>query len=213
MDAAPPDFELLDRWATGDQAAGQSLFDRHFRALFRFFRNKAQSGVEDLVQRTFLACVEAKERFRAEASFRTFLFQTARNQLFLHYRELKRNPHLDVSAMSAAALGTSPSAAAVRRQEQQLLQEALRRIPLDAQIVLELAFWEEMSGPEIAAVLEVPSATARTRLRRALLRLRSELASVQGNAPARGEADGDFIDWARQVRRMFGPPEQQDRAT
>ena len=55
-EAHPSDGELFELWAGGDNAAGSALLDRHFAALFRFFRNKAPDAVEDLIQETMLAC-------------------------------------------------------------------------------------------------------------------------------------------------------------
>src|SRR6185436_6575853 len=72
-----PDAELLSAWRGGDEKAGAELFERHFEALFRFFRNKAGDQAEDLVQETFLACLSGPA-FRGEASFRTYLFTVAR---------------------------------------------------------------------------------------------------------------------------------------
>lgn len=197
------DFELLDAWGLGDRAAGSALYHRHFPALYRFFRNKVDDAVPDLVQRTFLACVESRERFRRESSFRTYLFHTARFQLYLHYRDLKRNPALDFAVISAADLRTSPSDLIARKQDGRLLLEALRRIPIDHQIVLELSFWEEMSGPEIAQVLGLPEGTVRSRLRRAGLRLRAELQGLGGQLdPMRDTAD-DLTAWAGRVRELM----------
>src|ERR1041385_8354720 len=94
------DFELLQAWSQGDRAAGSLLFERHFDALHRFFRNKAQDGVADLVQQTLLACVEGRSRFRGDASFRTYLFQTARFQLYAYYRARRRDVIFDFGSMS-----------------------------------------------------------------------------------------------------------------
>jgi RNA polymerase sigma-70 factor (ECF subfamily) len=65
------DYELLDVWRAGDPKASGELFDRHFRGLYRFFRNKGVKGVDDLVQQTFLGCVEGRCRMRGDATFRT----------------------------------------------------------------------------------------------------------------------------------------------
>ena len=72
------DFELLDAWRAGSREAGSELFERHFPGLFWFFRNKAGESAEDLVQQTFLSVVESRDRFRKDASFRTYLFTVAR---------------------------------------------------------------------------------------------------------------------------------------
>jgi DNA-directed RNA polymerase specialized sigma24 family protein len=57
---AATDIELLEAWRGGDRRAGEQLFERHYAAVARFFRNKLEFGVDDLIQRTFLACVEGR---------------------------------------------------------------------------------------------------------------------------------------------------------
>ena len=75
------DAELLEQWRAGDRKAGEALFDRHFDAVARFFRNKVDRGIDDLIQRTFLACVESRDRFRGDSSFRTYAFAVGRHVL------------------------------------------------------------------------------------------------------------------------------------
>ena len=57
------DEELLRGWRSGDQRAGSELFKRHFEAVRRFVVNKVDDEVEDIVQRTFMACAENKDNF------------------------------------------------------------------------------------------------------------------------------------------------------
>ncbi|HEX6240412.1 MAG TPA: sigma-70 family RNA polymerase sigma factor [Polyangiales bacterium] len=177
MDTRSSDADLLQRWGEGSTQAGNELVERHFATLHRFFRNKAGSEVEDLVQQTFLACVEARARFRGDASFKTFLLSIARNQLFKHYSRAERRT-IDASLSSVRDLRTSPTGAIAKREDQELLLEALRQIPLDAQVVLELGFWEGLDAIQIAAVLDVPLNTAYSRLRRAKQALREKLAAL-----------------------------------
>lgn len=174
------DAELLRAWSAGDRAAGESLFDRHFESVARFFRNKADGAHDDLIQQTFLGCVEALPRFRADSSFRTFLFAVARNQLSKHYRQRRvERERLDFGTHSVHDLASSPSAVVARGEQQRWVLDALRRIPIDSQIALELHYWEEMTAAEIAEVLELPLGTAKTRLRRARQLLEAELAELQ----------------------------------
>ncbi|HFE45477.1 MAG TPA: RNA polymerase subunit sigma-70, partial [Nannocystis exedens] len=80
------DFALLDAWRDGDLDAGSRLFDRHFESIHRFLRNKVGDETDEVMQRTLLACVESRDRFRRASSFRTFLFGVARLELLSHYR-------------------------------------------------------------------------------------------------------------------------------
>jgi len=169
------DTELLAAWRDGDRDAGDELLRRYFDPVCRFFRGKLGDDVEDLIQRTFLDCVESRDRVR-EDGFRAYLFTVARNRLFDHLRAAQRRPErVDISLRSVEDLGTSPSTKLARTEHERLLVRALRAIPLDYQIALELAYWEQLSGREIAAVLGIAENTVRSRMSRARAALREQL--------------------------------------
>lgn len=173
------DHALLERWRDGDQDAGTTLFRRHWPHVRRFFRNKVSpDDVEDLIQRTFMGCVEGRSRFRGDASFRTFLFAVARNQLYKFLRDSrsqreKVDPDLGVS--SVLALGMTPSSVAAARQEHELLLRALQQVSVEEQTLLELFYWEGLSGAEIAAVFDLSAGAVRVRLHRARSKLQERI--------------------------------------
>ncbi len=80
------DADLLASWQAGDRQAGKQLFERYFRVINRFFRSKVGDDAQDLVQKTFLGCLESVERYRGDTSFRSWLFAVAYKQLCKHYR-------------------------------------------------------------------------------------------------------------------------------
>ncbi|MGH1344524.1 MAG: RNA polymerase sigma factor [Nannocystales bacterium] len=179
MSGEPPDRVLFEDWAQGDAAAGDALLRRHFESLFRFFSNKLDSEIEDMLQTTMLRCVEHRERFAGHSSFRTYLFSIARNLLIDRIRQ-RYGPRgaVDFTEVSLADLGTSPSQAVLRDERRRAVCFALRRLPLDYQIPIELAYWENLNATEIGEVLNVSPATVRTRLRRARQRLGSHLGAL-----------------------------------
>lgn len=199
------DVALLKAWRSGHKAAGDELFVRHFSTIDRFFANKASpSDVHDLIQRTFTICVERLNAFEGRSSFRTFLLGISRNVLRNYYRDKAKRQHRELDDLAVADLDPSPSSLAAARQEQRLLLAALRCVPLDAQIILELYFWEDLSGAEIAEVLGVPENTARTRLRRARLRVGEALQRLS-DTPALLDSTRDNLDsWARSLRSAPG---------
>jgi RNA polymerase sigma factor (sigma-70 family) len=201
----PTDPELLEAWRRGDLAAGDELFNRHFVAIHRFFRNKVSEGrLEDLVQQTFMACVEGVERFRNDSSFRTYLFGVANNLLRDYYRAQKREPEaLDFGKSSAVDVGAGPSTVVGKRREERLLLEALRTIPLDSQIVLELYYWEEMSASQTAEVLGIPEGTVRGRVRRAKELLKKELAKLARSPQELETTVGNLERWAAALRQQM----------
>lgn len=190
------DDELLAGWRDGDNADGDAFFMRHFDALYRFFERKAALDVEDLIQRTFMSCVEARDRFRGDASFRTFLFAIARHQLMSDWRRRKRDSDIDFSVTSLQDLGPSPSRELGDKQDRRLLLAGLRRIPLDLQIAIELSYWEGLTGPEVATVLEIPEGTVRSRLRRARAALAKALAEIGASEAAVATTLSDLEGWA-----------------
>lgn len=173
------DAALLEAWRDGSQSAGEMLFRRHFAALDRFFRRKAPRECEDLVQRTLLTAVEKADDLRDAQSFRAFLFGVARIELLRNFRAGSRQPEpFDSARESLARMTGSPSRAVFVRERRELLEEAMQRIPLDLQIMCELHYWEGLSLPEAADVVEVPLGTAKSRLRRAREALATELSEM-----------------------------------
>jgi RNA polymerase sigma-70 factor (ECF subfamily) len=194
------DFELLDAWRAGNREAGNALFDRYFDAVFRFFRNKVSEGAEDLVQQTFLACVQSRDHFRKDASFRTYLFTAARSKLYNYLERRGREGAIDWGVTSCADLGVSPSGLLAQGQEQQLLLQALRRLPVDLQVALELYYFEQVRGPELAEVLGVPEGTVRSRLRRGREILREQLLALSASPTDVETTMSNLDDWAAAVR-------------
>jgi len=171
------DFDLLDRWRDGDNAAGQALLARHFDTLCGFFESKCGPDADDLVQRTMLACVASKDRFRKHASFRTYLFTVARHELY-HYLHARRRDgqRLDFSITSIAELLTTPRSRMIKDADKLRIVEALRRLPVEQQTLLELHYWQELDIEALSEVLEIEPGATRVRLHRARKKLRELLA-------------------------------------
>jgi len=198
------DVELLRAWRAGDRRAGSELFARHFDTVRRFFASKVEGQVEDLVQRTFIACVEGRDRFRELASFRTYLFAIAHNVLRGYIRGKRRGVEADVEEVVLADLDASPTARIAARGRRRLLVTALRHIPVEFQVILEMYYWEGVSGPELAAFLEVPLAAARSKLRRAKERLAAEMERLAPEARLIDTGSPDLDEWASELHGCGG---------
>lgn len=176
---APDDFALLDAWTQGDAKAGDALLRRHFASLYRFFSSKVDDGAEDLVQTTLLRCIESRDRFARRSSFRTYLFTVARNTFIDRLRKRLRAPNaLDFAEVSLVDLRTSPSAAAARDEEHAALIAALRALPLEIQMAVELTYWEGLNAVEVAEISGVTPSSVRSRLTRARQALRTLLPNL-----------------------------------
>lgn len=192
------DDELLVAWQGGDRGAGDALFGRHFDTVFGFFERRVAEDVSDLVQRTFLGLIEAKERIRGDSSVRTYLFVIARRELWAYYRKRDKDGEVDFNVSSVEDLMPSPSSLLRQKDEHTLLSEALRRIPVDLQLVIELHYWEGLAGPDIARIVDIPEGTVRSRLRRAVEALRVELESLAGSPRDEWRDEESLASWARE---------------
>jgi RNA polymerase sigma factor (sigma-70 family) len=200
------DNELAEAWRGGDRAAAEALIERHYDAIARFFTTKAGEHAEDLTQRAFLVCARSVERFRGDGSFRAFLFGIARNVLYEHIRgrirDRKNEP--DFNESSIADLNPGVLTLASRRADQRLLVQALQRIPLELQLLLELYYWEELGLAELAEVLGVPEGTVKSRLFRARRLLREAMSKLPSSPDELRSASAELADWVAGVKRRAG---------
>lgn len=196
------DAELYQRWATGDREAGGALIERHYDSISRFFRTKCGPAADDLVQRTFMVCANHETGFRGDSSFRTYLFAVARNVLFKHFRGQTRDARVDpdFSVSSASALAPGPATFAAERADYRILVEALRTIPLDIQVTLELFYWEDMSVGELAEILEVPPGTVKSRLHRGRQLLREAMDKIALSPDEMQSVRVLLDDWAARMQ-------------
>lgn len=206
MSRTEDDFALLTAWRDGDKRAGRTLVERHYESVARFMHNKVGDGAQDLVQTVFLGCVEGRDRFRGDSSFRTFLFSIAHHVLLKHLRRLYRHdPSIDIGEVCVHDVVPSPSAMLQQRQEQRLLLEALRRVPLDCQEVLELHYWERMTTEEMATILDIPVGTARSRLQRGRRLLREQIERLAESPEVLASTLADLDGWAERLRSHLSP--------
>lgn len=178
MDGDTTEAGLLAEWCDGSDRAGDLLLRRCFPLLYRFFINKVGDASDDLIQQTLIGCVKHREKILESGAFRMYLLKIARSRLYDHLRALRRHAgHVDddFEQVSVAQTGTSNTSRLGRVQAAVQIRDALRRLPVDMQVVVELHYWEEQSTAEIALVLEVAQGTVKSRLRRAREALEREL--------------------------------------
>lgn len=192
---------LLERWREGDQRAGNELFRRHFARVRRFVANKIDDEVEDLVQRTFMSLVTQPNRFEGRSAFIVFLLGVAHNLVRAHWRKRQPTRDIDFDLVSIADLGAGPSTLLTRAREERLLLEALRRIPFEAQVVLETHLWERLTGPQLAELFGIGEPAVRSRIRRAKERLAKTLESLEGSGIVLDSTTTDLEGWAERIRR------------
>lgn len=189
---AVADEALYVAWRGGDIASGDVLAQRHCPAVLRFFANKVPHVAEDLMQKTFLACIASTTDATQVRSFRSFLFGIARKQLLRYFEgrgELVGEEMM--SRISLAELATTPTQRIAKAQDHELIHRALAELPLDQQISIELYYWQKLSVAEVAAALGVSEGGMRAKLHRARQRLREIYGALSGGATLGAVGLGD----------------------
>jgi RNA polymerase sigma factor (sigma-70 family) len=174
------DLNVLQRWRDGDQRAGQELLGRHFAEIYRFFEHKLPGEADDLTQQTFLACVKARDQFRGQSTFRTYLFAIARNELYMRLRQLPKFEQVDLEVSSLDEMVSSPSKQFGKNQQLARIRAALHQLPVQQQVLLEFHYWYDLDAAALAEVFETNPRTIRVRLLRARRALRARLGGSAG---------------------------------
>ena len=180
-------WELFDRWRAGDQSAGSELFQRYFYKVYYVFSNKVHGNVDRLVQATFQACRQGHYSVARTVRFEALLYAAARDELHRHLCGGQHPGAVDFAAVSLADLGIAVSVRAYRGERNERLQNALRRLPLQRQLLFELHYWGDMSAEDLAttfgmsrALVKAELASARKALHKHWQTQRPTLSSVLG---------------------------------
>lgn len=163
----------------GEVDAFERLVERYqglaFRAAF-LITGDAQDA-EDVIQEAFLKAYHGLPGFRSGASFKPWLMRIVTNEAQNRRRSTTRYVKLLRAAEDAppASEEPSPEALVVSEEQQQRVLSALSTLQDEDRIVLSYRYLLDLSPLEIAAALDCPPSTARSRLARALQRLQGEL--------------------------------------
>ncbi len=189
------DVELLRRYEAGDGRAFEELFRRYRQPLFRFVLKflRDEDASHDTVQDVFVKVLRAPERFEARSRFSTWLHAIARNLCLdlLRKRKLRNHPSLQEPLQAPGQGGQGPPLVerlpaeqrptdleAARRPLRLQLLVAIRAIPVEQRRVFVLRELAGLGFAEVAAALDIPVNTAKSRMRYALVNLRRALAEL-----------------------------------
>lgn len=176
-------MELLERFATGDLEAFETLFRQHQNEVYRWtVRIVRDTGAaEDLTVETFWRIYRARERFDpAAGNFRAWARRIATNAALDHLRHARKETELPED-FPAASKGDS----AVNRELRGHLRRAFLGLPAKYRLVATLALIEDEPYDEIAQAAGISAALVKVRVFRAVRLLRKKLSSFGLEAAAK----------------------------
>ena len=178
------DSSLVSRCLRGDETAWEDLVRLHTRKVYALCYRFTGSGSEaqDLTQEVFLRVFRTIKSFHSdEGSFATWLARVTRNLLIDHYRRTRQErvtdsieDQLPMLEEVGAGAPARPDHALAGREASEILQATLQKLSPDLREAVILRDLQEMEYREIAAVLEIPEGTVKSRINRG----RAELARL-----------------------------------
>lgn len=180
--AASLHADLLSKVAASkDREAFAALFDHFAPRVKSFMMRKGASSeqAEDLVQETMIAVWSKAALYVAErGSVATWIFTIARNLRIDRLRREKSNQFTDLDEYDAPSDAPGQDEALHRLQEDSAVAQALAQIPSEQRELLILSYVEDLPQSEIAARLQIPLGTVKSRMRLAYRRLKKLLETV-----------------------------------
>ncbi|MET0224858.1 MAG: RNA polymerase sigma factor [Dokdonella sp.] len=177
------DEELMLAYAGGDLLAFEMLYRRHRGMLYRFLlRNLRQrADADELFQETWSRLIAARERYRPEAKFSTWLLQIAHNLMVDRFRRQRPQASAEETETVLRNLDApeseQPERALSEFEQRRRLQLALEELPEEQRVAFLLRIESGLGLDEIGEITGAGRETVKSRLRYALARIRARLAT------------------------------------
>lgn len=202
MSAEQSDLSLVQLAQRGDAGAFDALVRRYqhkvVKLVMRYVRDPAEA--EDIAQEAFIKAYRALPRFRGDSAFYTWLYRiainTAKNVLAARSRspieyDLDRDNGEESYDIVARMKDTAtPEALALTEEIRSTVTAAIEALPEDLRTAIQLRELEGLSYEEIAAAMECPVGTVRSRIFRAREAIDARLREVFDGGLGRGEVMG-----------------------
>jgi len=181
MEGRPADDSvLIPRAVRGDSAAYEEIVQRYQQVAFRtaYVITGSAPDAEDAAQEGFVKAYRALDRFRLDADLRPWLLRIVANEARNRVRSSGRRHQLELRLAEGFRPGDaapSPEAVAVAGDERRRLLTMVNALSEEDRLVIASRYFLELNGEETAAALGIPEGTVKSRLSRALARLRARV--------------------------------------
>jgi RNA polymerase sigma factor (sigma-70 family) len=177
MEGRPADTDLFTRAQRGDIHAFEEIVHRFQDVAFRtaYVITGSAADAEEAAQDGFVKAYRALDTFRAGAEPRPWLLKIIANEARNRVRSAGRRHQLDLRLAEGFRTGDaapSPEAAAVQTDAKRKLLGLVNELSDEDRQVIASRYFLDLNGQESSAMLGIPEGTVKSRLSRALARLR-----------------------------------------
>jgi len=172
------DSDLFTRARRGEQAAYEEIVQRYQQVAFRtaYMITGSAAEAEEAAQDGFVKAFRALDRFRTGSNPRPWLLSIVANEARNRVRSASRRQGLELRLIEGFRPGDaapSPETAAVAAEDRLRLLQLVGGLSEEDRLVVMSRYFLELSSDETAAALGIPEGTVKSRLSRALARLRT----------------------------------------
>jgi RNA polymerase sigma factor (sigma-70 family) len=179
-----PDQELAEHFRDGDEHALRIAYDRFGGAVLHLAQRVLgnRSDAEDVTQATFVAAWQGRETFDPDrGSLLSWLLGIARRKAVDRIRSAVRDERI-TDTIRALPEPAAPAETPERIVDRLVVADELAQLPAEQRRTLELAFYDDLTHPQISAVTGLPLGTVKSHIRRGMASLRRRW-EVDGAAP------------------------------
>lgn len=194
--SAPVSAEQEDAWISASRKGDTLAFNRLvlkwertiYNVALRMLQNREEAA--EVTQEVFLMAFQGIRSFRGDSRFSTWLYRIALNRCMTRARQRPQGVHFSldgeiagVSSAEQLRVAETQSSDLIRSEKQRRVRKALAHLPPEQRAVVELKFFQDMTFEDIAAVLETPLSTVKSRLYAGLEMLKIRLSDRRACGP------------------------------
>lgn len=168
------DDQLVERAKNGDLSAFEELMLRYQKAVYYFVLRilKDPQEAEDTVQKIFLLAFKNIRGFRAESSFKTWIYRIGINQCHNFFRAEKNREPVNLEELPLADGRSDPERDFSEKEQSARLKKAVEKLPYKQRMVVTLRIYQDLSFEEIGQALGMRSNSAKVNFHHALEKLK-----------------------------------------
>jgi len=176
------DEQIMQEVRSGNVGKLEELFERHNRALFRYFLHLTQNRAasEDLVQEVFFRILKYRHTYQPDTTFRAWMYQIGRNVCMDQAGRRKGEVAMPENAGEFSSADMPADRQFQTKQDTALLHQALAALPREKREVLVMSRFLDLKYDEIASILKCEVGTVKVRVYRALRELGDRFYALGG---------------------------------
>jgi RNA polymerase sigma-70 factor (ECF subfamily) len=173
MAGAADEASLIARIAAGDSAALGGLFARYHVRVYRFIQRivQEQAIAEELTNEVFLEIWRSARGFAGTSSVATWMLSIAHHRAVSNLRRRREHCWDERVVLALADTADDPEKAAQKTDKGAILRRCIDALSPAHAAIVDLVYYHELSVAEVAAILQIPENTVKTRMFHARKRL------------------------------------------